>query len=414
MRILLVSQYFHPENFKSNDMAFELARRGYDVTVLTGLPNYPGGKIYDGYGMFRRRVETVNGVKIIRVFVVPRGRGGGLRLALNYYSYVLTASVRAFFLAMHRRFDAVIVHETSPITQGYPALIVRKMQSIPLYFWVLDLWPESLESAGGIHNKRVLDYFARVTRRMYDNSHRILISSKGFRSSIVAKGDYGSRIEYFPNWAEDMFAAGRSVKRPDCLPQEGFIVMFAGNIGEAQDFESVMNAALLLRDEDVKLVLVGDGRRKEYVDRFIAEHELENTVFALGRHPLESMPAFFAAADVMMLSLKDEPIFSLTVPAKLQSYMAAGKPVVVMASGEARRLVAEAECGLSVNAGDAEGLAEIIRKMRQMPRAELDKMGQNGFCYYKENFTLDKCMDHLCQMLIDGEKDRLHRKRNNS
>ena len=172
MRILLVTQYFYPENFKSNDIAFELAKRGYEVTVLTGLPNYPKGKIYKGYGIFQKRKEILNGAEVIRTLVIPRGKGGGLRLALNYFSWAFFASIRAFFLAITSHFDAIIVHETSPITQGFPALVVKKLQRIPIYFWVLDLWPESLQSAGGITNKYVLGFFTEkciISRGKYSS-----------------------------------------------------------------------------------------------------------------------------------------------------------------------------------------------------------------------------------------------------
>ncbi|MBR4298381.1 MAG: glycosyltransferase family 4 protein, partial [Bacteroidales bacterium] len=284
MRVLLVTQYFYPENFKSNDVAFELAARGHDVTVLTGLPNYPGGKIFDGYGMFRRRVETVNGVKVLRTLVVPRGNGGGMRLALNYLSWAFIASVWAFFLALFRKYDAVIVHETSPITQGFPALVVKAIQRIPMYFWVLDLWPESLQAAGNINNRYVLGLFSRIAALMYRNSSKILMSSKGFRESILDKGDFEDRLVYFPNWAEDVFSTDETKPLPE-LP-DGFKIMFAGNIGEAQDFENVMNAALLLKGTGVRMVIVGDGRKKQWVDRFVEENMLQDVVYMMGRYPL--------------------------------------------------------------------------------------------------------------------------------
>ena len=329
MRILIATQYFHPENFKSNDVAFELAKRGHIVTVLTNIPNYPQGKFYKGYGIFRRRIETVNGVKIYRTFVIPRGKGGGIMLALNYFSWAFIASVWAFFLAVFHRYDAIIVHETSPVTQGFPALVVKWMQRIPLYFWVLDLWPESLRAAGGINNKYVLGFFTKVTQFIYNHSTKILMSSEGFRKSIMEKGDYADKLIYFPNWAEDVFADASDYPIPS-LP-DGFRVMFAGNIGESQDFENVMQAALLLKDrKDIKFIFVGDGRRKPFVEEFIRQHSLEDTVFTPGRFPIEAMPTFFLHADAMLLSLKDDLIFNLIVPAKLQAYMSAGKPVVAM------------------------------------------------------------------------------------
>ena len=401
MRILIATQYFHPENFKSNDVAFELAKRGHIVTVLTNIPNYPQGKFYKGYGIFRRRIETVNGVKIYRTFVIPRGKGGGIMLALNYFSWAFIASVWAFFLAVFHRYDAIIVHETSPITQGFPALVVKWMLRIPLYFWVLDLWPESLQSAGHINNRHILGFFTWVTKLMYRNSDKILISSRGFRKSILEKGDFADRLEYFPNWAEDAFSDTKAFPIPQ-LPQ-GFKIMFAGNIGEAQDFDHIMDAALNLKErKDIKFIIVGDGRRKSFVDTFIKEHGLEETVFASGRFPIEAMPTFFKEADVMLVSLRGDYIFSLTAPAKLQAYMAAGKPVVAMIDGEARTLIAESRCGLSGPAEDSTTLTDNILKMKNMAPEELAAMGKSGLEYFQHNFRKDICMNHLCQIL-EGE-----------
>ena len=401
MRILIATQYFHPENFKSNDVAFELAKRGHIVTVLTNIPNYPQGKFYKGYGIFRRRIETVNGVKIYRTFVIPRGKGGGIMLALNYFSWAFIASVWAFFLAVFHRYDAVIVHETSPVTQGFPALVVKWMQRIPLYFWVLDLWPESLRAAGGINNKYVLGFFTKVTRFIYNHSTKILMSSEGFRKSIMEKGDYADKLIYFPNWAEDVFADVSDYPIPS-LP-DGFKVMFAGNIGESQDFENVMQAALLLKDrKDIKFIFIGDGRRKPFVEEFIRKHSLEDTVFTPGRFPIEAMPTFFRHADAMLLSLKDDLIFNLIVPAKLQAYMSAGKPVVAMIGGEARNLIAESRCGVSGEAGDYTALADNILHLRSLPADELAALGRNGKEYFDRHFSKQICMDHLCRIL-NGE-----------
>ena len=397
MKVLLVTQYFHPENFKSNDVAFELARRGYDVTVLTGLPNYPKGRIYDGYGVFRKRTEVIDGVKIYRTLVIPRGDGGGVRLALNYLSWAFIASVWAFFMAIFRRYDAVIVHETSPITQGFPALVVKSIQRIPMYFWVLDLWPESLQAAGNINNRPSLGFFTWVTRLMYRNSDKILMSSNGFRKSILNKGDFEDKLVYFPNWAEDIFNETLECNIPE-LP-EGFKVMFAGNVGEAQDFENVMKAALLLKDTEVRIIIVGDGRKKEWIDRYVCENHLEDVVHMMGRYPLESMPSFFSQADVLFLSLKDDYIFKLTTPAKLQAYMASGKPVLAMIDGDARLLVEDSACGLACRAGDAKAFADSVRRMMQMPEEELRKLGKNGREYFERYFRKDICIDHLCSLL---------------
>ena len=399
MRILLVSPHFYPENFKCNDVAFDLAKKGHEVTVLSDIPNYPIGHYFPGYGIFNKRVETVNGVRIIRTMVIPRGKGNAIRLLLNYASFAFFASFNALYLAIFKKFDAILVHETSPITVGLPALVVKKIQRIPMHFWVLDLWPESLSAAGGIKNKHILNFFAGIAKCIYRNSAKILISSKGFRSSIQEKGDFADKIEYFPNWAESTFTSkSSSVQNPE-LPH-GFKVMFAGNIGEAQDFDHIMEAANMLKNhKDIHFVIVGDGRKKPWVDEYVKKNDLSDTVHLLGRHPLESMPAFFKAADAMLVSLNDNLIFNLTVPAKLQAYMAAGKPIIGMINGEAQNLIQESQCGLASNAEDAQKLANNILALSQKSSDELNRLGQNGFAYYEQHFAKEKCMQHLDEIL---------------
>ena len=224
-RVLFISQYFYPENFKSNDIALELTERGHEVTVLTGLPNYPEGKIYKNYGFFKRTKENYQRIKIIRTWLVPRGKGGGIRIFLNYFSWAFFASLRAFSLSFQKKFDVILVHEPSPITQGFPAIIVKKIQKIPLHFWVLDLWPESLSSAGGVKNKYVLSFFTKMVKYIYNNSDKILISSKGFEESILAKGNYKEKLVYFPNWAEESILKGDSDYPIPYLPK-GFKIIF--------------------------------------------------------------------------------------------------------------------------------------------------------------------------------------------
>lgn len=401
MRILIITQYFYPENFKSNDIAFELVKRGYKVTVLTGIPNYPHGKFFHGYGVFSKRVQNVAGVKIKRALLFPRGKGGGIKLALNYFSWALFASIYAFFLSLFSKFDAIIVHEPSPITQGIPAVLVKKMQKIPIYFWVLDLWPESLISVGGVNNKTVINFFTRIVKWVYDSSDKILISSKGFRQSILEKGNYENKLIYFPNWAENIFSSSHE----DSLPKlsDGFIVMFAGNMGEAQDLKNIMESTLVLKEnKEIKFVFVGDGRKKAWVDEFIIKHSLEDTVITLGRYPLEMMPSFFSKADVMLLALKDELIFNLTVPAKLQAYMAANKPIVAMINGEGGNIINEVNCGIAVSAGDSHGLAKAILKLKQMPLESRNQLGINGREYFLKHFTLEQCMNNLCHIIQEG------------
>jgi len=401
MKILIVTQYFFPENFKSNDLAFELKKRGHEVTVLTGIPNYPEGKYYENYGFFSNRNQIINGVKIIRALLLPRGKGSGLRLFLNYYSWAFFASLKAIRLAKKDKFDAIIVHEPSPITQFYPALFVKKHQKTPIYFWVMDLWPESLKIAGGIKNILILNYFSSVVRKFYNESEKILITSKGFKYSILKKGDFIHKIVYFPNWAEDSISKG-DLNFPIPKLPEGFKIIFAGNIGEAQDMETIMHSALLLKKYDnIKILLIGDGRKMSFVSKFIKEHDLKDKVFTYGHFPIEAMKTFFEKSDLLLVSLKDDPIFNLTVPAKLQAYMASGKPILGMLNGEGANIIIDSDCGFTVPASNSSKLAEMIIYASNLNPNILKSKGINGKEFYENNFKMETCISNLEKILYN-------------
>ena len=403
-RILLVTQYFQPENFKCNDIAFELQRRGYDVTVMTAIPNYPQGRFFDGYGLFSRRVEYIDGVKVIRGFVIPRGKGGKIALSLNYLSYLVSSCLIALYLALRYKFDAVFVHQVSPVTIGVAATLVKRIQRIPMYFWVLDLWPESLTAAIGLRNKHILGFFSWMVRWFYRRSDKILISSKGFAKSICEKGDFADKIVYFPNWMDSALATQSDVETPS-VP-EGFVAMFTGNIGASQDFGTVLKAAELVKEhKDIHFVIVGNGRAKEWVEEQIKERGLQHSVHCVGSYPLEAMPATFAKADLLFAALKDEPIFALTVPAKIQAYMSSGKPILTMINGEAMELVREVGCGEAVAAEDAEAFAAAILRMSQLSEEERRAMGERGKNFAADNFDFSKQMTLLEEIMeLKNEK----------
>lgn len=402
MKILFVCQYFYPEIFRGNDIAFDWAARGENVTVITAVPNYPSGKFFEGYGLFQRRKEFVRGVQVIRVPVVPRGKGGPIRLVLNYFSFVMTASVYCFYLAFKEKFDFVFVQQLSPVTMALPALIVKKIQRIPLYIWILDLWPESLSAAGGIKNKYVLMFFNFIVQFIYNNSSRLLISSKGFAKSISNQGNYLNKTIYFPNWAEDVFESATILDKNIILPvlPDGFLIMFAGNIGEAQDFDNIMKAALLLKSNQyIKFIIIGDGRKKEWVESFIKTNHLEDNVFIMGRYPIDFMPAFFKKANAMLLPLKNDIIFNLTAPAKLQAYMASEKPIIAMLNGDGADIINEANCGLAAPAGNFLDLANKITLMSNYTPSQLDSLGKNGKKYCLEHFDKHKSLNYLHEMI---------------
>lgn len=394
MKLLVISQYFWPENFRVNDLAAWLASQGHEVTVLTGIPNYPAGIFFRGYGPLRSRRETWNGVRVVRVPLVPRGKGGAIRLALNYLSFAFAASVLGPW-RLGRAFDVIFVHEPSPITVGIPAVIMRKRTGAPIFFWVLDLWPESVAATGGVRAKWLLDLLARLTRWIYSHCERVLVQSRAFVPLVRAMGVPEERILYFPNWAETVFRIGGTGHPPVPLP-DGFRVMYAGNIGAAQDFPAILDAAERLKSRaDIHWVIIGDGREAQWVREEVARRGLETVVHLLGSYPPDRMPDFFSHADVMLVSLKCDPVFALTVPAKLQAYMACGRPVVAMLDGEGARIVTEAQAGIAVSAGDAAGLAAAVQRLAGMGRIELTRMGERASEYNTANFGRDRLFEQL-------------------
>jgi glycosyltransferase involved in cell wall biosynthesis len=394
MKLLVVSQYFWPENFRINDLVAWLAEQGHEVTVFTGIPNYPAGRFYPGYGLLRSWRETWNGVNVVRVPLVPRGKGRAIRLILNYLSFAIVASLLGPW-RLGRKYDAIFVHEPSPVTVGIPAMVMRMRTGAPIFFWVLDLWPESVAAAGGVRAKWLLDLLARLTRWIYRHCERVLVQSRAFIPRVRAMGVPEEHILYFPNWAETVFQAGGAGHLPVPLP-DGFRVMYAGNIGAAQDFPAILDAAERLKDcADIHWVIIGDGREAPWVREEVAKRGLKEVVHLLGSYPPDRMPDFFAHADVMLVSLKRDPIFALTVPAKLQAYMACGRPVVAMLDGEGARIVTEAQAGMAVPAGDAAELAAAVQHLAGMDRAELARMGERASEYNRDNFARDMLFAQL-------------------
>jgi colanic acid biosynthesis glycosyl transferase WcaI len=391
MKVLIVTQYFWPESFRINDLAIGLAERGHDVTVLTGLPNYPEGRLFAGYGARGPWRERHRGIEIVRVPIVPRGRGGRLRLGLNYVSFALSASLFGA-LRVRNAVDAVLVYEPSPVTVGIPGALMRWLKAAPVLFWVQDLWPESLRATGAVRSRWILAAVGRLVRWIYARSDYVLVQSRAFVGAVASAGVPAERIRYFPNSAErSEGGAARAAPLP-----EGFRILFAGNIGAAQDFVTILRAAELARAEArLRWIIVGDGRQRAWVEREIARRGLQDTVCLLGRHPPEAMPAFYAAADALLVTLRRDPIFALTVPSKLQSYLAAGKPILAALDGEGAAILAEAEAGLVAPSERPEALAEQAIRLSRTPPAERARMGESGRRYFARHFERERLLDQL-------------------
>lgn len=401
-RILVVTQYIYPENFKSNELVFEMAKRGYHVDVLTGIPNYPEGVYFKGYGIFKKRAEEKDGVKFYRCWQSPRGRkasGGGL--GLNYLTFVFSATLWVlFFFVWRKRYDAIITHEPSPITQLIPACLLGMMRRVPVYSWIMDIWPDAMKNSmsAGMY-KFAAPILTAITEWTYRHSNKILITSRGFEELICRNADYHEKIVYFPNWSVDM-SVGADLYETPTLP-EGFRIILAGNLGESQDLDHVGEAMKLVHDcKEVKWVFVGDGSWKKWLDDFIAENHLEDTAVTLGRFPGSAMPAFFRQADAMLVSLRGGFVdLDMTVPARVQSYMSAGRPILAMIGQGTVNLINEGDCGYAVGASDYVALADVIRNKVLTDRDGFEKKGLNGRKMFEEQFTLDRCIDHLEEII---------------
>lgn len=396
MKILIVSQYFYPEEFKINDLARDLVTRGHQVSVLTGKPNYPKGEYYEGYQYSGEQKEDYYGAEIIRVPLRKRGNGGARNLVRNYWSFVVNA--KKYIRRNRMEFDAILCFEVSPITQAYPALYCKKKYGGKVLLWVQDLWPESVTAAGGVNNKIALGILERMVKRIYEKCDVLLVQSDGFRQSILSKGNFAQKIVFAPNWAEDLYIEKKMIEKEaiSSMMPDGFKVMFAGNVGAAQDIESIIKAANETKDvPEIKYIIVGDGRARAKAEEQVKQMGLEKTVCFMGRHPMAQMPTFFSFADVMVVSLKDEYIFSLTIPAKTQSYLASGKPIATMLNGEGSRIVEQAKCGLTAPSGDYKKFAENIKKLYRTDKADLDQMGKNGFEFYKKHFDKKMVVDNI-------------------
>ena len=398
MRILIISQYFWPESFKINDLALGLKERGHEVSVLTAIPNYPKGVFFDNYSFWENNEEEWNGIKIYRSKIFSRGNGS-IRLMLNYISFVFFCSLKVFFIK--EKFDKIFVYEPSPITVGLPAIVASRRMKIPYYFWVQDLWPESLSAAGGIKNKYVLSFFDTITKLIYRNSKKVLVQSKGFADYIEKQGDFSYKLIYYPNSAEKLYRPLEPIPEYQSKLPEGFKLLFAGNLGEAQGIDTLINSAKIVKEKGIEVnwVFLGDGRQKEYYINEVKRIGLESNFYFLGAFPAETMPYFFACADALIVSLKKDKIFSLTIPSKLQSYLACAKPILASLDGEGAKVVIESKSGFVAPSENAELFAENVIKMWNLSSKSRNEMSKNALQYFKNEFEREMLIDSLIAIL---------------
>lgn len=400
--ILVIAQYFYPEQFRINDICTEWVKRGYKVTVITGIPNYPQGKYYKGYGLFKNRKETYNGMDIIRLPLIPRGNNA-IMLALNYLSFVVSGFFWKVFTKI--KADYVFIFEVSPMTQALPGVWYAKRKKIPCYLYVTDLWPENVEIVAGISNKRILNAIGTMVDYIYKRCDRIFTSSESFIQAIVERGTDKKRLEFWPQYAEHYYKPlNKSEVNISEIPLNGkFNIIFAGNIGYAQGLDVLPEAAKILKESETEVLfnIVGDGRFKEVLKIKVAEDNVSDYFNFIDKQPATRIPEFMAVSDATLISLSKSKVFSITLPAKTQSCLACGVPVIVSADGEIQDVINEANAGVCSDAGDAKGLAENIKQLVNLSDSKHEDMASNAVNYYKENFNKEILLGRMDKWFLN-------------
>jgi glycosyltransferase involved in cell wall biosynthesis len=404
MKIMIVSQYFWPENFRINDLTQELMRRGHSVTVLTGIPNYPQGTVFEEYRKNPKEFMHYGEATVWRVPMLVRGHGT-MRLFLNYLSFVLGACLYGPWRLRGKQADVIFVFEPSPVTVGLPAILLGRIKHAPVVFWALDLWPETLTAIGVIRSPIILRWVGHLVRFIYERCTLVLGQSRGFLASIAKYCSDAHKIRYFPSWAEEVF--NQVDFAPACevpMRKDVFNILFAGNIGEAQDLPAVLNAAESLkhRAAAIRWLIVGDGRKADWLRAEIERRGLQDCFLLLGRFPVTRMPSFYAHADALLVSLKKDPVFSMTIPGRVQSCLMAGVPLIGMLDGEGAGVIREANAGLVCPAGEADSLASIVLKMAAMNADQRRQLGINGRAYAYKEFDRGMLMDKLEALLREA------------
>lgn len=389
MKILVICQYYYPEQFRINDICEALVKRGYEVTVVTGLPNYPEGKVHSEYRWFKKRKENINGVKVLRCWEIGRGHNP-FCLALNYFSYMISASIRALFL--NGNFDLIYCYEMSPVTQILPAAIYSRRKNKPLLIYCCDIWPEAIKAIIKNENGIIFKMIKFFSKKLYSSGDLISVSSNPFIDYLALEHNLDkNKMIYMPQHAEDDYLSS------DFTPEKNGCIdfLFAGNIGTAQDMECIIDACNINRYiPNYKVHIVGNGSYFERSKQLVREKQLDNIFIFHGRHPLNKMPEFYKIADACLLTLKADNLTGLTMPSKLQGYMAAGKPVIGAINGAAQETIRQSNCGICVNASDVTALAEVMKDFIESPN-KYKTCGENGRKYFKEYFTKEIFINHL-------------------
>ena len=398
-RILIFTNHFYPEYFKINDVVDWLSTEHVTTSVVTSNPNYPKGKIFKGFNIFGSK-RTYKKASIYRLPVIPRGSGNKLILSLNYLSYFFSLFFFTFWLIVtHRKYDILLIHHTSPPLLFLPALIYKKMKGAKVILWDLDMWPHTLSSVGIIKSKGLISFLEGIFKWFYNRFDQILLGSESFKEFAVKRVNL-NRTFYFPNWADSVFESQKPIKRI-FDPSKTVIISYAGNIGKAQDFESLVEAVKLSKSKNYEIRLIGDGRARESLESLVSSEGLNGQIKFYDSIDSKNLLKFFERSDFLYLSLNDSSLFSRTVPAKFQTYLASGTPIIGLISGETNSLINDNKLGFGSNAGDVNALSKVFDGLVNIQDPQYQQMKSNCKELYQNRFSSSLRKKELMSLIIN-------------
>lgn len=398
-RVLVFTNHYFPEHFKINDLVNWLIEENYEVRVVTGLPNYPNGKIYKGYGLFSKKsFEKRNQLRINRLPLLPRGNGSKAMLIFNYVSFFFSSMLFTLYLLIFKKkYEVVIVHHTSPFFIAIPPIIYRFFKSSKNLIWDLDIWPETLSAMKVINNKFIYNIIKFIVKFAYSNYDQILVSSNAL-VDLVKERALNKKVTYFPNWADGSIEKKYSYKSTIESDSNSLKIMYIGNIGEAQNFDEVITSIKLLKDENIKWIFVGGGRFKHNFVKQVDEYKLKSKVEFIDYLNINDVPSISSKSDLLFLTLNDRGIFKSTIPAKLQTYMCLGKPILAMISGETKKLINDNKIGIAVDSGDYLKLVKEIKSIL-LNKHDLNLYSSNAKKIYFSKFKSDLRRNQFLKIL---------------
>lgn len=407
-KVLIIGQHYWPETFRISDIAEGLVERGYEVEVLCGTPNYPVGKFFNGYGFFKRKREIHNGVKIIRVPEIPRGDNSNLRIFINYISFPLFSLLYVPFF-LFKRYDRVIAYQLSPVFMSLPAIILAKLKRKPLFFYVGDFWPHSLFSMLTIKSRLVRKIITNISYWHYRRADGVIGVFKGMQDRFISDvGITKEKTLYIPQAPEKIYESRAVSNEITERFKDTFNIVFAGNINPAQCFDVITQAAQRVKKrgyKNVRYIIIGEGMSKKWLEKRVKDLGVDDQFIFEGLKPVEEVPKYQAVASATIVALSKSPLFEYGIPAKVYSYLPAGKPVVAAIDGEGQNLINNlAKCGICVDSGDYKGMADAIEKLINAPEKSIKKMGDNGFNYYLRHFERESNLDRLEQFVIHNNR----------